>query len=223
MVWTIYEITSEYDLKVISRKLNVKLESKTVVDAEGDNIELKSAIECIKLIKNKIRGVFKYEELFESEDWDHKRISNPRTKTIEFTFVSGSMHLFINANHNESTKLTNVLENIMFRDEIIQKRIMPTKLDDFILDNHCELYYCSWKELVIANVSTSSISGRTLKDSTEYGHYDKHGVKNSVLFKCPTIDATIQITRNGSVSFRTKSSRDEIEDIIRQDVLPLCQ
>ena len=223
MVWTMYEVIGSSDLEYISKKLHKRLGSKTVLNAEGDNVELRSAISNVKLMGNKIRGLFRYEELNVTKDWDNKIISKPITKTVDFTFIAGSTHLLISASYTESEKFVNVLKRIMPEHNVIHKSIMSTKLDNFLYKNHCDLYYCSWKELDISNLSTSSIAGNTLKNSSEFKYYSKHGIKNSIIFQCAKINETIQITKRGTVSFRTNPDRNTLEKIIECDVFPLCQ
>ena len=226
MVWTIYEILENINLNTIEKKLHSKIKPKLIQNDEGDPIKLRSAMKNIVYKENIVRGIYKYEVLADSDTWDDGKKKSPVTKKIEFTFKTGSMHLFINTNPSTASKLVDTLSEIIFKnsgDSIINKTISIPKLNNFLIDDHCEQLDCSWRELKLLNLSTSRLSGNSLKKTTEYKHYDSNGIKNSVLFRHPYENITMRINKKGSISVLTNITRDQIEDIITRVVLPLCQ
>ena len=226
MVWTIYEILENIRLNEIEKKLHSRIAPKLIPNDDGDPIKLRSTIENIVNNKKTVRGIYKYEELVERETWDNGKKQSITTKKIEFTFKIGSMHLFVNNTPSIASKLIDTLSEIIFKnrgDSIINKTISIHKLNKFLVDDHCEQLDCSWKELNLLNLSTSRLSGNSLKKTKEYKHYDLNGIKNSVLFKHPYENITMRINKKGSISVLTNITRDKTEDIITRVVLPLCQ
>lgn len=225
MVITVFKTIPTMNLKKLSKTLLIKPIIDNVYDHDGNLIKLKTTIGNVKLMDNFIQGTVKQDYLDEWENRAGKKHTSIKIKFIDFVFYGNKLDLLIHSSYNSASKLAILFSKIIFEkinDPILTRMINPDKLSQFIDKHNCTLLSCSWSDMTLPNLRKTNITGFTIDHSSDFKRYDKHGVRNNITFTIPIKEITLSISRNTTISIRTKMTKNEQEKFIVNNLLSLC-
>ena len=202
---------------------------QTMSGPQGEDIELRTTIERVKKQSgeygNSVSASLKYDFIDEYVDRDGKRKSVTKASTVEFVFISGSIHLLVFTRRSEANKITEKISRIIYNQKeepILSCQIQARNMERFIIEHNPRILSCSWKELNIPTLGHASISGTGIEGSHDFRRFDDHGVKHSVRLQIPSKGVTLSMNRNASVHFFTKQDVSEQIAFIKKHVLQIC-
>lgn len=222
---TVFKTTQKIELKQLKRKLNMKpiIDNKNKV--QGKIIKLHTTFDNISHTDNFVRGFVTQDYLDEWEDRSGNKHVSIKTKTTMFTFYNKNLGLLIHAPYNTASKIAVLFSKIIYpniKDPILTRSISPDKLSKFLSNNNCAVLGCSWIDLNLPNLDKTHITGVSINESSDFKRYDNHGIRNNVFFKLPPKNITLSLSRNATVSIRTKLNHDEQEEFIIRNIIKLC-
>ena len=229
---TIFEVIVRNETLQNIEKL-LKREKKphvqTVSGPQGEDIELRTTIERIKKQSGEygdgISASLKYDFTDEYVDRGGKHQSVTKSNTVEFVFISGSIHLLVFTGRNEANKITEKISRIIYNQKeepILSCQIHARNMERFISEHNPRILACSWKELNIPTLGNASISGTGIEGSHDFRRFNDHGVKHSIRLQIPSKGVTLSMNRNASVHFFTKQDVSEQMAFIKEHVLQMC-
>lgn len=213
------------ELETKLKKIKSKIGKKTN-ELTGDLEDLIISIENIKYDEKNIQGIMKYDDL-KYFDGRNGKESHIITNHADFTFMCGSgLFLLINKNASDSRIVKQNFALLAFLTQppsILPCDITPPVMSKFIEDNNCEVYKCGWDELDIPRIDKTNLSGSGINDTQDFRRYDQHGNKKSVMFNFPDENVTMSINREASIYFYNKWTRNQQENFMKTQILPLCR
>lgn len=154
------------------------------------------------------------------------RQSVVKARTIDIVFTADGGHLLVFAGRQGAGPIASKVSDIAFNAKdspVLSCSILPPKIDAFIKDHGAQILSCSWGELRIPSLSRASLNGIEIGANPDFQRFDRHGSKNSVRVRLPSMGMTLSINREASVHFYTSHERrDEISFIMRH-IVPLCR
>ena len=225
MAITLFKIVEKMELKKVYKKLIIKPIIESIHDSQGNRIKLKTTMENITYADNHVRGAIKQDYIDEWNDRSGKKIITIKVRITDFTFYGEKLHLLIHSSHASASKSAILLSKIIFankNDPILTRMINFDKLSKFLINHDCTIIGCSWIDLNLPNLDKTHVAGISVDKSTDFKRYDNHGVRNSVFFSLPSKNITLSLTRNATISIRTKMDRDDQENFIMKNLVTLC-
>lgn len=225
---TVFQILGKISIADLQKKLEkikpIKDKRDNPITGEIDNLII--SIDDIKNTKKRIQGTMKYDysDIFQSRDGEKSEI---RTKYVDFTFMCGSgLFLLINQNVNDSRIVRQNFARLVFLTQppsILPCDIIPPVMTQFLEDNNCEVFSCSWDELDLPRINGTNLKGTGINDTDDFRRYDRHGNKKSVMFNFPEKNITLSINRRAGIHIYTRLTRDQQEEFMKDKILPLCR
>ena len=223
---TIFEVLENMSISTISDKLHVKPIKDIEITPEGESVTLKTTIDDIKSKSNYVGGIVKQDYLDKWYDREGKQKSIQKVRIIPFTFRKGSLNLFVHNSFQPASKIAHLLSNVVFKnkvDPILTRKINPNKLINFLAHHNCTIKGCSWKDLDLPKLANAHIAGNSIDNTSDFQRYDKHGIRNNVLFNMPSQDITLSVSQTATVSIRNKMETNNQEQFILDNIVPLCR
>lgn len=229
----IFEIKEEINFGLIIQKLKDFREEENYEKSDGETVNLVTEILDLKLKENLISGVFSA-DFMRAHYYQRKLIENPVTEEATFwvtQFKNQNFLIVVAPSVARGVKklltnhVANKLSKILF---ITPRAIVETKIPHETLkelhESNPQATRLIWFDQIdIPGVEKLCLAGSDLVDTQLYQDYLAHGQIWYVVFEAQKRGLTMGITRNSVVTLFSKSSKDELINYIREDLLTLIE
>ena len=229
----IFEIKEETNFGLIVQKLKDFREEESHEKIDGETATLVTEILDLNLKENLVSGVFSA-DFMRSCYYRRKLIENPVTEEATFWICQFKNRTFLivvapsvarGVKKLLSNHLANKLSKVLF---ITPRAIVETKIPHEILrelhESNPQATRLIWFDQIdIPGVEKLCLAGSDLADTQLYQDYLAHGQIWYVVFESHKRGLTLGITRNSVVTLFSKSTKVELIDYIREDLLRLIE
>ena len=229
----IFEITEETNFGLIVQKLKDFVEEESHEKNDGETVTLITEILDLNLKENLISGVFSADFML-SRYYRRKLVENPVTEEATFWITQFKNRTFLTVVAPSvargvkkllSNHVANKLSKVLF---ITPRAIVETKIPHETLkelhESNPQATRLIWFDQIdIPGVEKLCLAGSDLADTQLYQDYLAHGQIWYVVFEAQKRGLTMGITRNSVVTLFSKSTKDELIDYIREDLLTLIE
>jgi hypothetical protein len=229
----IFEIKEEISFGLAAQKLKDFHEEENYETNNGKTIGLNSEILELTLKDNIISGVFSTDFIY-SRYYRRQLVESPVTEEATFWITSFKNRTFLivvapsvarGVKKLLSGNVANRISKILF---ITSHAILETKIPHEILktlhESNPQATRLIWFDQVdIPGVDKLCLAGSDLTDTQLYQDYLAHGQIWYVVFEAQKRGLTMGITRNSVVTLFSKSTKDELLNYIREDLLQLIE
>jgi hypothetical protein len=229
----IFEIKEETNFGLTTQKLKDFHEEENYETNEGKTFTLKTEILDLTLKENLISGVFSA-DFMHSNYYRRQLAESPVTEEATFWITRFQNRTFLivvapsvarGVKKLLSSHIANKLSKILF---ITPRAILETKIPHETLrtlhESNPQATRLIWFDQVdIPGVDKLCLAGSDLADTQLYQDYLAHGQIWYVVFEAQKRGLTMGITRNSVVTLFSKSTKDELINYIREDLLLLIE
>ncbi len=229
----IFEIKEEINFGLMIQKLKDFREEENCEKSDGETVNLVTEILDLSLKENLISGVFSA-DFMRGRYYRRKLIENPVTEEATFwvtQFKNQNFLIVVAPSVARGVKklltnhVANKLSKILF---ITPRAIVETKIPHETLkelhESNPQATRLIWFDQIdIPGVEKLCLAGSDLVDTQLYQDYLAHGQIWYVVFEAQKRGLTMGITRNSVVTLFSKSSKDELINYIREDLLTLIE
>ena len=229
----IFEIKEKLALGLILQKLKNYREEVLYQMANGETITLITEILNLSAKENLINGIFS-EDFIQNRQYRGQVIEAPVTEEATFwiTFHNNRIFLIIVApsvargiKKMLSSHIANKLGKIIFiSSRIIVETRIPHEILKTLHESNPQATRLIWfDQFDLPGIEKLCLAGSDLADSKLYQEYLIHGQIWYVVFESQKRGLTIGITRNSVITIFSKSTKDELIEYIRLDILELIE
>jgi len=229
----IFEIKEEIGFGLIVQKLKDYREEETVETGGGEQVTLLTQILDLGMEENLITGVFS-SDFMRARFYQRKVIEYPTTEEATFWVTRFKNRTFLivaapsvarGAKKLLSNHVANKLSKILFitPGAIVETKIPHETLKELHESNPQATRLLWFDQIDIPGVEKLCLAGSDLADTQLYQDYLEHGQIWYVVFEVQSRGLTLGITRNSVVTLFSKSTKDELINYIREDILALIQ
>ena len=229
----IFEIKEETNFGLAAQKLKNFREEESYENSEGETVNLVTEILDLDLKPNLISGIFSA-DFMRARYYQRKLIENPVTEEATFWITQFNNRTFLivvapsvarGVKKLLSNHVANKLSKVLF---ITSKAIVETKIPNETLkelhESNPQATRLIWFDQIdIPGVEKLCLAGSDLADTQLYLDYLAHGQIWYVVFEAQKRGLTMGITRNSVVTLFSKSTKDELVEYIREDLLTLIE
>jgi hypothetical protein len=229
----IFEIKEEANLGLIVQKLKNFHEEETYQTANGENFTLITETLDLTAKANLITGTFSA-DFMQNRHYRRRIIEAPVTEEATFWITNYNNRTFLiivapsvarGVKKLLSNHIANKLSKILF---ITPRTIVETKIPNETLktlhESNPQATRLIWfDQFDLPGVEKLCLAGSDLADSQLYQDYLSHGQIWYVVFEAQKRGLTMGITRNSVITLFSKSTKDELIEYIRQDILNLIE
>lgn len=225
---TVYQVVGgDRTLQQLARGMGRRPFTRTVERPDGEDVVLRTAAGGLRTDDGgNLHAAITDEYLDEYTAPGGARSSVVKASTTEIVFTRGLGHLLVFERRQVAGPIAAKVSRIAFNaadDPVLACNIAPDRIDDFIESHNAQILSCSWRELQIPALSGASLNGIEIGDNPDFQRFDRHGLKNSVRVRLPTMGMTLSINREASLHFYTSHEPHEQIAFIVQHVIPLCR
>lgn len=228
-----FEIKEEINFGLIIQKLKDFREEENYEKSDGETVNLVTEILDLNLKENLISGVFSA-DFMRAHYYRRKLIENPVTEEATFWITQFKNRNFLmvvapSVARGVKKLLTNHVANKLSKILFITPRaIVETKIPHETLkelhESNPQATRLIWFDQIdIPGVEKLCLAGSDLVDTQLYQDYLAHGQIWYVVFEAQKRGLTMGITRNSVVTLFSKSTKDELINYIREDLLTLIE
>ncbi len=229
----IFEIKEEINFGLIIQKLKNFREEENYEKNDGETENLITEILDLNLQENLVSGVFST-DFVRARYYRRKLVENPATEEAHFWITRFENRTFLivvapSVARGVKKLLTNHVANKLSKILFITPRvIVETKIPHETLktlhESNPQATRLIWFDQIdIPGVEKLCLAGSDLADTQLYQDYLKHGQIWYVVFEAQNRGLTLGITRNSVVTLFSKSTKDELINYIREDLLKLIE
>ncbi len=229
----IFEIKEESNFGLIAQKLKDFHEEENYETNEGKTITLATEILSLTLKENLISGIFSA-DFMQTHYYKRNLIESPVTEEAHFWLTRFEKRTFLivvapsvarGVKKLLSSHVANRLGKIIF---ITPRVIVETKIPHETLktlhESNPQATRLIWFDQVdIPGVEKLCLAGSALVDTQLYLDYLAHGKIWYVVFEAQKRGLTMGITRNSVVTLFSKSTKEDLINYIREDLLKLVE
>ena len=229
----VFEIKEETNFGLIVQKLKNFREEESYETSEGETMTLVTEILDLDLKQNLISGVFSA-DFMRKRYYQRRLIENPVTEEATFWITEFNDRTFLivvapsvarGVKKLLSNHVANKLSKVLF---ITIKAIVETKIPHETLkelhESNPQATRLIWFDQIdIPGVEKLCLAGSDLADTQAYQDYLSHGKIWYVVFEAQKHGLTMGITRNSVVTLFSKSTKDELVDYVRGEMLSLVE
>jgi hypothetical protein len=229
----IFEIKEETNFGLAAQKLKNFREEENYENSEGETVNLVTEILDLDLKPNLISGIFSA-DFMRAQYYQRKLIENPVTEEATFWITQFNNRTFLivvapsvarGVKKLLSNHVANKLSKVLF---ITSKAIVETKIPNETLkelhESNPQATRLIWFDQIdIPGVEKLCLAGSDLADTQLYLDYLAHGQIWYVVFEAQKRGLTMGITRNSVVTLFSKTTKDELVEYIREDLLTLIE
>ena len=227
----IFEIQEEINFGLIVQKLKNFHEEENYEINEGKIITLVSEILDIELNENLISGIFS-SEFIRTRYYRRELIEQPVTEEAQFWVTRFQNRIFLivvapsvarGVKKLLSTHIANRLSKIIFiNSKIILETNIPHETLKNLHESNPQATRLIWFDQVdIPGVEKLCLAGSALVDTQLYQDYLEHGKIWYVVFEAQKRGLTMGITRNSVITLFSKSTKNDLIEYIRKELLQL--
>ena len=229
----IFEIKEETNFGLTAQKLKDFYEEEKYETNDGKTFTLISEILDLTLKENLISGIFSA-DFIQSRYYRRQLEETPVTEEAAFWITRYQNRIFLivvapsvarGVKKLLSNHVANKLSKILF---ITPRAILETKIPHETLktlhESNPKASHLIWFDQVdIPGVEKLCLAGSDLADTQLYQDYMAHGQIWYVVFEAQKRGVTMGITRNSVVTLFSKTTKDELINYIREDLLLLIE
>lgn len=229
----VFEIKEETNFGLIIQKLKNFREESSYETSKGETVTLITEILDLDMQQNLISGVFSA-DFMRGRYYQRKLIENPVTEEATFWITEFNDRTFLivvapsvarGVKKLLSNHVANKLSKVLF---ITAKAIVETKIPHETLrelhESNPQATRLIWFDQIdIPGVEKLCLAGSDLVDTQAYQDYLSHGKIWYVVFEAQKHGLTMGITRNSVVTLFSKSTKDELVDYVRAEMLSLVE
>lgn len=229
----IFEIQEEINLGLIIQKLKDFHEEENYDKSDGESVTLITEILDLSLKENLISGVFS-SDFMRARYYRRQLIETPVTEEAPFWVTRFQNRTFLivlapsvarGVKKLLTNHVANKLSKVLFITSraIVETKILHETLKDLHESNPQATRLIWFDQIDIPGVEKLCLAGTDLVDTQLYQDYLNHGQIWYVVFEAQKRGLTMGITRNSVVTLFSKSSRDELINYIKEDMLTLIE
>lgn len=229
----IFEIQEEINLGLIIQKLKDFHEEENYEKSDGESVTLITEILDLSLKENLISGVFS-SDFMRARYYRRQLIETPVTEEAPFWVTRFQNRTFLivlapsvarGVKKLLTNHVANKLSKVLFITSraIVETKILHETLKDLHESNPQATRLIWFDQIDIPGVEKLCLAGTDLVDTQLYQDYLNHGQIWYVVFEAQKRGLTMGITRNSVVTLFSKSSRDELINYIKEDMLTLIE
>ncbi len=229
----IFEIQEEINLGLTIQKLKDFHEEENYEKSNGETVTLITEILDLSLKENLISGVFS-SDFMRARYYRRKLVETPVTEEAPFWVTRFQNRTFLivlapsvarGVKKLLTNHVANKLSKVLFITSraIVETKILHETLKDLHESNPQATRLIWFDQIDIPGVEKLCLAGTDLVDTQLYQDYLNHGQIWYVVFEAQKRGLTMGITRNSVVTLFSKSSRDELINYIKEDMLTLIE
>jgi len=229
----IFEIQEETNLGLVIQKLKDFREEENYEKSDGETVTLITEILDLDLKDNLVSGVFSA-DFMRTQYYRRKLVESPVTEEAQFwitRFQNRNFLIVVAPSVARGVKklltnhVANRLSKILFITSrtIVETKILNETLKELHESNPQATRLIWFDQIDIPGVEKLCLAGSDLADTQLYQDYLNHGQIWYVVFEAQKRGLTMGITRNSVVTLFSKSTKDELVDYIREDMLTLIE
>jgi hypothetical protein len=229
----IFEIQEEINLGLTIQKLKDFHEEENYEKSNGETVNLITEILDLSLKENLISGVFS-SDFIRARYYRRKLVETPVTEEAPFWVTRFQNRPFLivlapsvarGVKKLLTNHVANKLSKVLFITSraIVETKILHETLKDLHESNPQATRLIWFDQIDIPGVEKLCLAGTDLADTQLYQDYLKHGQIWYVVFEAQKRGLTMGITRNSVVTLFSKSSKDELINYIKEDMLTLIE
>ena len=229
----IFEIKEEINFGLITQKLKDFREEETYEKSNGETTNLLNEILDLNLKENLLSGVFSA-DFMRARYYQRKLIENPVTEEATFwitRFENRNFLIVVAPSVARGVKklltnhVANKLSKVLFitSRSIVETKIPHETLKELHESNPAATRLIWFDQIDIPGVEKLCLAGSDLADTQLYQDYLAHGQIWYVVFEAQKRGLTMGITRNSVVTLFSKSTKDELINYIKEDLLALIE
>ena len=229
----IFEIKEETNFGLTTQKLKDFHEQENYETTEGKTITLETEILDLTIKENFISGVFSA-DFMQRSYYRRQLTESPVTEEATFWITRFQNRTFLivmapsvarGVKKLLSSHVANKISKILF---ITPKAILETKIPHNTLktlhESNPQATRLIWFDQVdIPGVEKLCLAGSDLVDTQLYQDYLAHGQIWYVVFEAQKRGLTMGLTRNSVVTLFSKSTKDDLINYIKEDLLKLIE
>jgi hypothetical protein len=228
-----FEIKEEINFGLMIQKLKDFREEENYEKSDGETVNLVTEILDLTLKENLVSGVFSA-DFMRARYYRRKLVEAPVTEEALFWITRFENRNFLivvapsvarGVKKLLSNHVANKLSKILF---ITPRVIVETKIPHETLktlhESNPQATRLIWFDQVdIPGVEKLCLAGSDLVDTQLYQDYLAHGQIWYVVFEAQKRGLTMGITRNSVVTLFSKSTKDDLINYVREDLLRLIE
>ena len=229
----IFEIQEETNLGLIIQKLKDLHEEEHYEKSDGKSVTLITEILDLSLNENLISGVFS-SDFMRARYYRRQLIETPVTEEAPFWVTRFQNRTFLivlapsvarGVKKLLTNHVANKLSKVLFITSraIVETKILHETLKDLHESNPQATRLIWFDQIDIPGVEKLCLAGTDLADTQLYQDYLNHGQIWYVVFEAQKRGLTMGITRNSVMTLFSKSSKDELINYIKEDMLTLIE
>jgi len=229
----IFEIQEETNLGLVIQKLKDFREEENYEKSDGETVTLITEILDLDLKDNLVSGVFSA-DFMRTQYYRRKLVESPVTEEAQFwitRFQNRNFLIVVAPSVARGVKklltnhVANRLSKILFITSrtIVETKILNETLKELHESNPQATRLIWFDQIDIPGVEKLCLAGSDLADTQLYQDYLNHGQIWYVVFEAQKRGLTMGITRNSVVTLFSKSTKQELVDYIREDMLTLIE
>jgi hypothetical protein len=229
----IFEIQEETNLGLAIQKLKDFREEENYEKSDGETVTLITEILDLDLKDNLVSGVFSA-DFMRTRYYRRKLVESPVTEEAQFwitRFQNRNFLIVVAPSVARGVKklltnhVANKLSKILFITSrtIVETKILNETLKELHESNPQATRLIWFDQIDIPGVEKLCLAGSDLADTQLYQDYLKHGQIWYVVFEAQKRGLTMGITRNSVVTLFSKSTKQELIDYVREDMLTLIE
>jgi hypothetical protein len=227
----IFEIQEETNLGLVVQKLKDFHEEENYEKSDGETVTLITEILNLTLTDNLVSGVFSA-DFMQTRYYRRQQVESPVTEEAPFwitRFQNRNFLIVVAPSVARGVKklltnhVANKLSKILFitARTIVETKILNETLKELHESNPQATRLIWFDQIDIPGVEKLCLAGSDLADTQLYQDYLKHGQIWYVVFEAQKRGLTMGITRNSVVTLFSKSTKEELINYIREDMLTL--
>lgn len=219
----IFEVKEEVSLEEIALKLKNYTHTE-IFKTNNEELEILIEIKNISLKEKSLSALFNRDKPIIISQRG-KRV--PVIKTIEtpiiFDEYNNRVLLFVLQEKHQANAIASILSQILFMNyaSIVEARISSDQLKDFHEKNPEGTKVIFFHDLDIPGVRKLSLYGETLKNTSLYEEYLRHGKILYIVYTSTTKGWVFGLTYNCVVTAFSKIEEKDLIDYVREEIYPL--
>ncbi|MCW4015801.1 MAG: hypothetical protein NWF06_05475 [Candidatus Bathyarchaeota archaeon] len=229
----VFEIKDELNFGLTVQKLKDFREEQSYEKNNGETVNLVTQILDLSIAENLISGVLST-DFMQSRYYQRTLVENPVTEEAHFWVTRFENRAFLivvapsvarGVKKLLSSHVANKLSKILFiTPRVIVETTIPHETLKTLHESNPQATRLIWFDQVeIPGVEKLCLAGSGLADTQLYQDYLAHGQIWYVVFEAQERGLTMGITRNSVLTLFSKSTKDDLINYIRENLLKLIE
>lgn len=219
----IFMLAEPTSIGFIARKLRGFREEK-VYEKAGFKLTLISEFRDLVASTDRVRAVFSFDQpIFVRQRGGTVPVVKTYDATVAFDRVKDQILLTVLEKKNRANMIANLISEILFikRGAVVEVKIPSENMRRFHEENPEATKVIFFDQVDIPGVEKLSLYGESLRDTSLYQEYLRHGNIWYIVTSSRNFDITVGITRNGIVVAFGNVNPSDFLRFIEEEVFPL--